>query len=83
MRYVIMFLVAIGYLFSLVFMESELIKYQLRREQLRNRFQELALRQQELDSQLMKLSNLAVIETQARERNFVFPGKGDVLGIIR
>ncbi len=83
MRYVLMFLAAIGYLFSLVFMESELIKYQMRREQLRNRIQELARRQQELDSQLMKVSNLAVIESQARERNFLFPGKDDILGIIR
>ncbi len=83
MRYVIMFLAAIGYLFSLVFMERELIKYQMRREQLRNRRQELVRRQQDLDSRLMELSNLAVIEVQARQRNYIFPGQGDVLGIIR
>lgn len=83
MRFVIIFFMVIAYLFSLVYIESELVRYRLRRESLRNQRQELIRRQQDLDSRLMLISNLAVIEEKARERNFVFPGPADILGVIR
>lgn len=83
MRFVIIFFMIVAYLFSVVYIESELVRYRLRRELLRNRQQELMNRQQDLDSRLMQISNLAVIEEQARARNFVFPGPADILGVIR
>jgi len=83
MRHVLIFFGIVGYLFSLVFVESELIKIQIRKEQLKNRFQELANQKKELEFHLMKLSNLAVIEIQAKEHGFIFPGKEDILGVIK
>jgi preprotein translocase subunit SecY len=77
------FLGVVAYLFSLVFVESELIKIQIRRERLKNRFQELGNQKKEMEFRLMKLSNLAVIEAQAKERGFIFPVKEDILGVIR
>jgi preprotein translocase subunit SecY len=83
MRYVLIFFGIVGYLFSLVFVESELIKIQIRKEQLKNRYQELVNQKKELEFRLMKISNLAVIEIQAKERGFIFPCKEDILGVIK
>jgi preprotein translocase subunit SecY len=83
MRYILIFFGVIGYLFSLVFVESELIKIQIRKESLKNRFQEMVNQKKELEFRLMKLSNLAVIEVQAKEHGFVFPSKEDILGVIK
>jgi preprotein translocase subunit SecY len=83
MRYILIFIGIIGYLFSLVFVESELIKIQIRKERLKNRFQELVNQKRELEFHLMKLSNLAVIEVQAKERGYIFPVKDDILGVIK
>jgi preprotein translocase subunit SecY len=83
MRYILIFLGIVGYLFSLVFVESELIKIQIRRERLKNRYQESINQKKELEFRLVKLSNLAVIEAQAKARGFVFPGKEEILGVIK
>jgi preprotein translocase subunit SecY len=83
MRYILIFLGVIAYLFSLVFIESELIKIQIRKERLKSRFQELVNQQKDLEFRLTKLSTLAVIEAQAKERGFVFPDKEDILGVIK
>lgn len=83
MRYILIFLGVIAYLFSLVFIESELIKVQIRKERLKSRFQELVNQKKDLEFRLTKLSNLAVIEAQAKERGFVFPDKVDILGVIK
>jgi preprotein translocase subunit SecY len=83
MRYLLIFLGVIAYLFSLVFIESELIKIQIRKERLKSRFQELVNQKKDLEFRLTKLSNLAVIEAQAKERGFVFPDKEDILGVIK
>jgi preprotein translocase subunit SecY len=83
MRYLLIFIGIVGYLFSLVFVESELIKFQIRRERLKNRFQEAINQRKELEFRLVKLSNLAVIEAQAKARGFIFPGKEEILGVIK
>jgi preprotein translocase subunit SecY len=83
MRYILIFFGVIAYLFSLVFVESELIKIQIRREQLKNRYQESVNQKKELEFRLVKLSNLAVIEAQAKARGFIFPGKEEILGVIK
>jgi len=83
MRYLLIFLGIVGYLFSLVFVESELIKFRIRRERLKNRFQEAVNQRKELEFRLVKLSNLAVIEAQAKARGFIFPGKEEILGVIK
>lgn len=71
------------YLFSLVFLESELVKLEARNERLTNRVTELQNEKKRLDSEIMDLSNLAVIEAEAKNRGFVFPRKEDILGVMK
>ena len=71
------------YLFSLVFFESELVKLEARNERLTNRMTELQNEKKRLDSEIMDLSNLAVIEVEAKKRGFVFPCKEDILGVVK
>ena len=71
------------YLFSLVFLESELVKLEARNERLTNRVTELQNEKKRLDSEIMALSNLAVIEIEAKNRGFVFPRKEDILGVMK
>ena len=71
------------YLFLLVYIESDLVKSEARNERLMNRFTELQNEKKHLDSEIMDLSNLAVIEVEAKRRNFVFPEQQDILGVVK
>jgi cell division protein FtsL len=71
------------YLFSLVFLESELVTLEARNEHLMNRLTELQNEKKRLDSEVMDISNLAVIEIEAKKRGFVFPRTGDILGVVK
>lgn len=83
MRALIILIAIVVYLFSLVFLESELVKLEARNEQLMQRVTELENEKERLDSEIMELSNLAVIEVEAKKRGFVFPGKEDILGVVK
>ncbi len=71
------------YLFLLVYIESDLVESEARNERLKNRFTELQNEKKHLESEIMDLSNLAVIEIQAKRRNFVFPEQQDILGVVK
>ncbi len=83
MRGLLIFAAVVVYLFSLVFIESELVKIQVRKENLENRFTELKNQKKVLEFEVMNLSNLAEIEIEAKERNFIFPEEKDILGVIK
>ncbi len=83
MRGLLIFIAVVVYLFSLVFIESELVKIQVRKENLENRFAELKNQKKVLEFEVMNLSNLAEIEAQAKKRNFIFPEEEDILGFIK
>ena len=83
MRGLLIFAAVVVYLFSLVFIESELVKIQVRKENLENRFTELKNQKKALEFEVMNLSNLAEIEIEAKEKNFVFPEEKDILGVIK
>lgn len=83
MRGLLIFVAVVVYLFSLVFIESELVKIQVRKENLENRFTELKNQKKVLEFEVMNLSNLAEIEIEAKERNFIFPEEKDILGVIK
>jgi len=71
------------YLFSLVFIESELVKLEVRKEDLENRLVELKNQKKLLEFEVMDISNLANIEAEARARGFVFPTEEDILGTVK
>lgn len=71
------------YLFLLVYIESDLVESEARNERLKNRFTELQNEKKHLESEIMDLSNLAVIEIQAKRRNFIFPEQQDILGVVK
>jgi len=77
------FLAIVAYLFALVFIESQLVKIEIRKESLKNRLSQLEAQKKELKVKLMEQSNLARIEAEAKARGFVFPEKEDILGIIK
>jgi hypothetical protein len=83
MRGLLIFAAVVVYLFSLVFIESELVKIQVRKENLENRFTELKNQRKVLEFEVMNLSNLAEIEIEAKKRNFIFPEEKDILGVIK
>jgi len=83
MRGFLIFIAVVVYLFSLVFIESELVQLQVRKENLENRFTELKNQKKVLEFEVMKLSNLAEIEAEAEERDFIFPTEQDILGVIK
>lgn len=83
MRALMILIAVVVYLFSLVFLESELVKLEARNERLTNRVTELQNEKKRLDSEIMDLSNLAVIEAEAKNRGFVFPRKEDILGVMK
>ncbi len=82
MRILIFFIVIIVYLFLLVFIESELVKIEVRKEELKNRVVELRNEKKQLESHLIDIANLANIEAAAKEMGFFFPEQSDVLGVI-
>jgi len=83
MRGFLIFIGIIAYLFSLVYIESELVKLEIRKERLRNRVLELENQKKILEFEIMNLGNLARIEIEAEKRNFIFPAKEDILGVIK
>ncbi len=82
MRFFLILIFIFGYLFSLVYVESQIVKLNVIKEELNTRLSDLKNRKKELQFKLMKYSNLARIEAEAKERGFIFPGKNDILGVI-
>ncbi|MBN2620123.1 septum formation initiator family protein [candidate division WOR-3 bacterium] len=83
MRIILIFTAIVVYLFLLVYTESELVKIEVRMENLQNRMRELDNKKKDLESEIMDISNLALIEAQAKERGFVFPEEADVHGALK
>jgi len=83
MRVILIFLVVVVFLFSLVYIESELVKIELRKENLANRVNELRNQKEMLELEVINLSNLAKIEVEAKKRGFFYPGEDDILGVIK
>lgn len=83
MRGLLIFIAVVVYLFSLVYIESELVKLQVTKENLENRFTELKNQRKVLEFEVMNLSNLAAIEVEAKERGFIFPREEDILGVVK
>jgi len=83
MRGLLIFIAIVVYLFSLVFIESELVKLEVRKEKLRNRVIGLKNQKKSLHFEIMDLSNLARIEVEAKKKNFIFPKNEDILGVIK
>ena len=82
MRVFIIFAGIIAYLFLLVFLESELVKSEVRLEELTSRVIELRNEKKQLEFKLSGLANLADIEAAAKAMGYVFPDKDDILGVI-
>lgn len=83
MRGLLIFIAVVIYLFLLVFIESELVKLEVKKENLKNRVIELKNHKKLLEFEVMALSNLANIETEAKIRGFIFPTEEDVLGVVK
>jgi len=83
MRVVLIFLAVIFFLFSLVYIESELVKLEVRKENLKNRVVELRNQEEILEFEVMNLANLAKIEEAAKKKGFFFPDKDDILGVVK
>ncbi len=82
MRVLLIFIIVVIFLFALVYIESELVKLEVRKEQLSNLVVELENEKRRLEFEVMDLSNLAVIEREAKQRGFVYPDEDDVLGAV-
>ena len=82
MRIVMLFVAIIGYLFLLVFIESELVKIEVRMEELKSEVAQLRNRRKGMESELLDIANLANIETAAKAMGFSFPAQDDILGVI-
>lgn len=83
MRVVLIFLAIVFFLFSLVYIESELVKLAVRKENLENRVIGLCNQEEVLELEVMNLSNLAKIEKDAKGKGFFFPGENDILGVVK
>jgi cell division protein FtsL len=83
MRVVLIFLAVVFFLFSLVYIESELVKLEVRKENLKNRVVGLRNQQEVLEFEVMNLANLAKIEEAAKKKGFFFPDKDDILGVVK
>ena len=83
MRVVLIFLAIIFFLFSLVYIESELVKLEVRKENLKNRVVELRNKEEVLEFEVMNLANLAKIEEAAKKKGFFFPDENDILGVVK
>jgi hypothetical protein len=77
-----LFVAAIIYLFLLVFIESELVKVEVRQENLKNEVVVLRNQRKQLESDLIDVANLASIEEAARMMDYVFPEQNDILGVV-
>lgn len=83
MRILIIFLALLIYLFSIVYIESELVKVNIRKNNLKNQVQELKNEKANLQLKITELSNLAKIEIEAKKRGFIFPEKEDILRVTK
>jgi cell division protein FtsL len=82
MRILMVFVAIIIYLFLLVFLESELVKIEVRMEELRSRVAQLRSHRKQMESDLLDIANLANIETAAKAMGFSFPEQDDILGVV-
>jgi len=82
MRVLMTFVAIILYMFLLVFIESELVKIEVRKEDLKNDVIELQNEKKQLESRLIEYANLARIEAAAKKMGYVFPAREDILGVI-
>jgi preprotein translocase subunit SecY len=82
MRILIIFIGIIVYLFLIVFVESELVKIEVRKEALKDKVIELRNQKKQLESDLIDLANLANIEEAAKAIGYFFPEKDDILGVV-
>jgi cell division protein FtsB len=69
-------------MFLLVFIESELVEIEVRKEDLKSQVVGLQNEKKQLGSSLIDVANLAYIESAARERGYIFPQPDDILGVI-
>ncbi|MEO0128957.1 MAG: hypothetical protein ABIL02_01820 [candidate division WOR-3 bacterium] len=76
-------MLAVLYLFGIVYIESELVKFNIRKENLKSQIQELKNEKANLTATVASLSNLARIEIEAKKQDFIFPAKEDILGVIK
>lgn len=82
MRILIIFISIILYMFLLVFIESELVKIQVRKEIMKIEVVQLQNERKELESSLIDIANLAHIESAAKEMGYIFPQQDDILGVV-
>ncbi|KPJ73470.1 hypothetical protein AMJ52_03560 [candidate division TA06 bacterium DG_78] len=83
MRGFLIFIAVLVYLFSVIYIESEFIKLELRKENLESLLTELKNQRKLLEFEVMNLSNLATIKAQAHARGFIFPEEEDILGVVK
>lgn len=83
MRIVLIFIGVVMYLFLLVYIESELVAIEVRKENMQNRTIELENRQKDLQFEVMNLSNVALIEEQAKAHGFIFPSDEEIRGVLK
>jgi cell division protein FtsL len=83
MRIVMIFAGIVVYLFSLVYIESELVKIEVKNENLKNQVNELHNQKEILELEVISLSNLATIEEAAKKRGYIFPDEDDILGTVK
>lgn len=82
MRAILIAMLIFGYLFGLVYMESEMVKVKIRTELLRSQMLELMNTRRQLEAELLQQSNLARVESEAQKRGFVIPRPDDILGVV-
>jgi hypothetical protein len=83
MRGLLIFIAVVIYLFTLVYIESELVKLEVRKEQLRNQVVKIMNQKKLLEFEVMTVSNLARIEIEAKKQGYVFPDDAAILGIVK
>lgn len=82
MRVLMTFVAIIVYLFLVVFIESELVRIEVRKEDLKADVIKLQNERKQLESRLIDYTNLARIEAAAKMMGYVFPKNDDILGVI-
>jgi cell division protein FtsL len=83
MRGIVIFIAVLVYLFSVIYIESELVALEVRKENLENRLTELKNQKKLLEFEVMDISNLAATKAQAHSRGFIFPEEKDILGVVK
>ncbi len=80
---IVIIVLVVFYLFTLVYVESELLKLEVKKETLREQAVELRNQKKIYEFEVTEISNLAYIEAAAKERDFIFPEQDDILGYIK